>query len=193
MLWFCIPQGFAVEVPVAPRVRVFHRLNGLPVNSQWFQDLQLQQHLWGRRTGLLRQHQAPVMLRKPTACEVPGVCRALFSPPLAHQPHLYWSLPCREGSSVRSSPALCPSCLPASQSRPRVLPPTSTSRFRGLKPILTSNNINRLVGWATVQDALSPLVLFFFQGWCLLLLDALLIQLMEPVDNVSSNNSFPCA
>lgn len=64
--------------------------------------------------------------------------------------------------------------------------------FKGLEQIITSNNINGLVGRATVQDALFLFELVFIRGKQLFILAGLLIQLMEPVDNVTSNNSFPC-
>lgn len=80
--------------------------------------------------------------------------------------------------------------LLASCSQP--FPSTGMRYFKGLEQIITSNNINGLVGRATVQDALSLLGLVFIRGRHLFILAGLLIQLMEPVDNVTSNNSFPC-
>lgn len=186
----CVPQASAVDVPVAPWVREFHCLNGLPVNPQWFQVFHLQQHFWGRRTGLLGQQQAPAMPRTLAACEVPSVCRALASSPQPSLANPTFTGPCPAVRCLLEGPVLL-SAPPAHSHM--FSPSTSTSRFRGSKLIVTSNNIDTLVGWATVQDALSPLGLFFFRGWYVVLLDGLLIQLMEPVDNVSSNNRFPRA
>lgn len=138
MIWLCIPQGFAGEVPAAPWVWVLQHLYGLSINSQWFQVLHLHQYLWRESKRLLRRH---------------------------------WA-------------SLC--CLPDSCSSP------SHHYCRGTERVLTSNNIHRLVGWATIQDAPFPLGLILSRAWQWLLHGGLLIQLMEPVDNVSSNNSFPC-
>lgn len=85
-IWLCIPQGFAGEVPVAPRVRVFHRLNGLPVNPQRFQVLHLQQHLWGKRTGQTATGTGEAENPHPLGGARGSWCTHPFSPPLAHQP-----------------------------------------------------------------------------------------------------------